>query len=325
MQRSRAQEAVIAELILQQMKKIKSLWKIFKKAASSFVEDNGMKLSASLSYYTIFSLCPILIIIMSLAGVVFGKDAVEGRIYHQINGLVGSDAALQVQEIISNIEKSQQGTGGAIIGVVLLVFGATGVFTEIQDSINYIWSVKAKPKKGWLKFLSNRAISFSLLIGTGFVLLVALVINALMDILSDRLMRAFPDYSLQFFYVVNQLIILVIISFFFTIIYKVLPDAIIAWKDAMVGAVFTTVLFLIGKFLIGYYLGNSNIGLTYGTAASIVIILLWVYYSSIILFFGAEFTRMYAIHAGKGIRPNETAVFIIKREAKEIPESHMDT
>ena len=306
------------------IKRIKTFFTILKKAGASFVADDGMKLGASLSYYTIFSLCPILIIIMSLAGKVFGKDAVQGRIYHQINGLVGSDAAIQVQEIISNIEKSQHGTGGAIIGFILLIFGATGVFTEIQDSINYIWSVKSKPKKGWLKYLSNRAISFSLLIGIGFVLLVALVINAIMDILNARLVNVFPAYSVRFFYILNLLMILVIISFLFTIIFKVLPDAIIAWKDAIAGAVFTTVLFLLGKFIIGYYLGNSNIGLTYGTAASIVIILLWVYYSSIILYFGAEFTRMYAIHAGSGIKPNETAVFIIKQEAKEIPSSYSE-
>jgi len=140
-----------------------------------------------------------------------------------------------------------------------------------------------------------------------------------MDLLNDRLEKVLPTYSVYLFYSVSLLLILVIISTLFTVIYKVLPDAVIAWKDAMVGAIFTTVLFLIGKFLIGYYLGNSNIGVTYGTAASIVIILLWVYYSSIILYFGAEFTRMYAIHAGKGIKPNETAVFIIKQEAKEIP------
>jgi membrane protein len=301
------------------MVQIKTFWKVLKKAGASFIEDNGMKLSASLSYYTVFSLCPILIIIMSLAGVVFGKDAVQGRIYDQISGLVGSDAAIQVQEIIINIEKSQHGTVGAIVGVVLLIFGATGVFTEIQDSINYIWSVKAKPKKGWLKYLSNRAISFSLLVGIGFVLLVALVINALMDVLNDRLQKILPTYSVYLFHILSLVFILVIISLLFTIVYKVLPDAVIAWKDAMVGAVFTTLLFLIGKFLIGYYLGNSNIGLTYGTAASIVIILVWVYYSSIILYFGAEFTRMYAIHVGKGIKPNDTAVFIIKQEAKEIP------
>ena len=226
------------------MVKIKSFWKVLKKAGASFIEDNGMKLSASLSYYTVFSLCPILIIVMSLAGVVFGKDAVQGRIYDQISGLVGSDAAIQIQEIIINIEKSQKGTVGAIVGVVLLVFGATGVFTEIQDSINYIWSVKAKPKKGWLKYLSNRAISFSLLIGIGFVLLVALVVNALMDLLNDRLEKILPTYSVYLFHTLSLALILIIISLLFTIIYKVLPDAIIAWKDAMVGAIFTTAVSL---------------------------------------------------------------------------------
>ncbi len=301
------------------MRRIKGFFKVLQKAGAAFVADNGMKLGAALSYYTVFSLCPVLIVVMSLAGIVFGRDAVEGNIYHQINGLIGSDAAAQVEQIIANIEKSQMGAGGAIVGGVLLVFGATGVFTEIQDSINYIWSVRAKPKKGWLKYLTNRAISFSLLVATGFILLVALVINALMDLLNDRLVDIFPSFSVYVFYVLNLVLVLLVISLMFTIIFKVLPDAEIAWKDAMVGAVFTSVLFLIGKFLIGFYLGNSNIGVTYGTAASIVLILLWVYYSSIILYFGAEFTRMYAIHAGKGIRPNDTAVFIIKREAKEVP------
>lgn len=307
------------------MRKLRLYASIFKKAVIAFIDDNGMKLSASLSYYTIFALCPILIIIMSLAGVFFGKDAVQGKIYGQISGLVGSEAAIQVQEIIRNIEHTGHGTGAAIVGIVLLIVGATGVFTEIQDSINYIWSVKAKPQKGWLKYLINRAISFSLIVGIGFILLVALVINALMDVMNERLMRAFPEYSIYFFYVVNMIIILVVICLLFAVIFKVLPDAIIAWKDAIVGASFTAVLFLIGKFGIGYYLGNSSIGSTYGTAASIIIILLWVYYSSIIVFFGAEFTKIYAIHAGKGIRPNQTAVFIIKKEAKEIPVSQMDT
>ena len=307
------------------MNKVRLYLSVVKKAFVSFVEDNGMKLSASLSYYTIFALCPILIVIMSLAGIFFGRDAVHGKIYGQIKGLVGNDAALQVQEIISNIQNSNQGTGGAIVGIVLLIVGATGVFTEIQDSINYIWSVKAKPQKGWKKYLINRAISFSLVVGIAFVLLVSLVVNAIMDLMNDRLMRFFPDYSIYLFYVLNLLILLFVIGLLFTVIFKVLPDATIAWRDAIIGAIFTSILFLAGKFLIGYYLGHSSIGTTYGAAASIIIILLWVYYSSIILFFGAEFTRMYAIHAGKGIKPNDTAVFIIKKEAKEIPPSHLET
>lgn len=307
------------------MKKINLYLRVFNKAFLGFIEDNAFKLSASLSYYTIFAIGPLLLIIMSLAGVFFGKEAVQGKIYGQIKGLVGSEAAVQVQTIIQNISHSQHGTIGAIVGVIVLVIGATGVFTEIQDSINFIWSVKAKPKKGWLKFLINRLISFSLVVSMGFILLVSLIINALMDILSDRLLRFFKDYTIYLFYVINVLFIFVTITGLFAVIFKVLPDARIKWKEALIGAGFTAVLFLLGKFLIGYYLGRSDMGITYGAAASIVIILSWVYYSSLILYFGAEFTKVYAIETGSGIVPNDTAVFIIKKEAKEIPPSTLDT
>lgn len=307
------------------MQKIILYLRIFKKALTGFIDDNAFKLSASLSYYTIFAIGPLLLIIMSLAGIFFGKEAVQGKIYGQIKGLVGSDAALQVQSIIQNISHSQHGTIGAIVGVVVLVIGATGVFTEIQDSINFIWSVKAKPKKGWVKFLMNRLISFSLVVSMGFILLVSLIINALMDVLSDKLFRFFKDYTIYLFYVINVLVIFLIITGLFAVIFKVLPDAKIKWKEAFIGAGFTSVLFLGGKFLIGYYLGRSDMGITYGAAASIVIILSWVYYSSLILYFGAEFTKVYAIETGSRIVPNDTAVFIIKKEAKEIPTSYLDT
>lgn len=301
------------------MKKKVKIFSILKQTFNSFLDDHGLKLSASLSYYTIFSLGPLLIVIMSFVGIFFGKEAVQGKVYGQIKGLVGTDAALQVQDIIQNIEHSERGTLGAIIGIIILIIGATGVFTEIQDSINYIWSVKAKPKKGWLKLIINRLLSFSLVVSMGFILLVALLISALLDLLSERLMKIFADYTVYIFYVVNLIIVFVVISGLFAIIYKVLPDAIIRWKDALIGAGFTAILFLIGKFLIGLYLGNSNLGATYGTAASIMILFLWVYYSSIILYFGAEFTKAYAMESGGGIRPKETAVFIIKQETREIP------
>jgi membrane protein len=293
-------------------------WLVLRQAVTDFLDDHGMKLSASLSYYTIFSLGPVLIIIMSLAGIFFGKDAVQGKIYYQINSLVGSEAAQQIQDIIRNIEQSQLSTGGALVGTIVLVIGATGVFTEIQDSINYIWSVKAKPRKGWLRLLLNRAISFSLIISFGFVLMVSLAIHALSDLLFETLTRFFNDATVYIFMVINYIFLYLIISLLFAIIFKVLPDAKIRWRDTFIGAAFTAVLFLIGKFLIGFYLGNSNIGMTYGTAASIVIILLWVYYSSIILFFGAEFTKVYTLNFGGGIVPNDTAVFIIKQEAREL-------
>lgn len=307
------------------MKKIKAFWKVFKNAALGFIDDNAFKLSASLSYYTVFALAPLLIIIISLTGIFFGRDAMQDRIYMQLKGLVGSEAAMQVQDIIQNIHNTESSTTGAIVGIIILFIGATGVFTEMQDSINYIWSVKAKPKRSWVKYILNRLLSFSLILGMAFLLLVSLVVNAVLNLLSDYLMRLLPQYTVQLFFVINTFIILLVISGLFAVIFKVLPDAIIEWRDAIMGSVFTALLFLLGKFLINYYIGKANLGITYGTAASIVIILVWVYYSALILFFGAEFTKMYALSHGEGIRPKETAVFIIKKEAKEISISHLET
>jgi len=307
------------------MRKIKGLGKALKNAAIGFVNDNAFKLSASLSYYTIFALGPLLVIIISLTGIFFGKEAVQGRVYGQLTELVGSESALQIQNIIINIQTSHSTTTGAIIGLVILFIGATGVFTEMQDSINYIWSVRAKPKKGWLKFIINRLLSFSLIVGMGFILLVSLIMSALLTLLSDQLMRLLPQYTVALFEVVNTAIILIVISALFTVIFKLLPDAIIAWKYALMGAMLTAVLFLTGKFLIGYYIGRSNLGITYGTAASIIILLTWVYYSAMILYYGAEFTKMYALQTGSGIKPKQTAVFIIKKESREVPSSYLDT
>lgn len=299
----------------------RSWFYILKSSFKNFIEDNAFKLSASLSYYTVFSLGPLLIIVINLAGFFYGEEAVEGKLYNQINGLVGSQAALQIQEIIRNIQQTDQGVWAAIVGVVVLILGATGVFMEMQDSINYIWSVKAKPKKGWLKLIINRLLSFSLVVSMGFILLVSLVVSALLDILSDSLARYFQHVTVVIFKVVNVVVILIVISALFAIIFKVLPDAVIRWKDAFVGALFTSVLFLLGKIGISFYLGRSDLGVTYGAAASIVVILSWVYYSSLILYFGAEFTKMYAIRRGGGIVPNSTAVFIVKKEIRELPDN----
>lgn len=297
---------------------IVGFYKVIKRAISEFIDDNAIQLSASLSFYTLFAVAPIIIIIISLAGIFFGAEAVQGKIYGQINGLVGKDAAIQIQDIIKNIQTSEQGTLGALIGIIILLVAATGVFTEIQYSVNYMWSVKVKPKKGWVKILKNRLLSFSLIISLGFILLISLVISALLDLLSERLLLHFPDANIYIFHVINSTIIFVVITCLFATIFKVLPDATILWRDSFIGACFTSLLFLIGKYVISIYLTNSAVSTTYGAAASMIIILLWVYYSSNILFFGAEFTKIYALHYGGGIVPNETAVFIIKQEAKEI-------
>ena len=298
---------------------IKKNMGLLKQTFSEFANDNVLKLSAALSYYTVFSIAPMLFLIISFAGAFYGQDAVQGRLFGQLQQLVGSNAAVQIQEMIASTHLKNESTFGAIVGVAILLVGATGVFTEIQDSINFIWSIKAKPKKGWLKLIINRLISFSLIVSLGFLMLVSLVINAAMDALNESLSRIFTNGTFYFMYAMNILLIFAIISLFFTIIYKVLPDATIYWKDALKGAMFTAVLFLIGKFLIGYFIGSSRTSAAYGAAASLVIVLLWVYYTSVILYFGAEFTKVYALQRGKGIKPHANAVYILKEEKKEIP------
>ncbi len=297
---------------------MRKFWLVLRQAVTEFLNDHGMKLSASLSYYTIFSLGPVLIIVISLAGIFFGREAVEGKIYYQINGLVGNQAALQIQDIIRNIQESQDNTSSAFIGAIVLLIGATGVFTEIQDSINYIWSIRAKPKKSYIKLLFNRLLSFSLIVSFGFIVMVSLALHALVDLLYEKLVRIFQDTIIILFQGVNYILLFALTSVLFTIIFKILPDAKVRWRDAYMGAAFTALLFMIGKFLIGYYLAQSQVSVTFGAAASVVLILLWVYYTSIILYFGAEFTKVYTLNFGAGIVPNDTAVFIIKQEVKEL-------
>ncbi|MES2619552.1 MAG: YihY/virulence factor BrkB family protein [Bacteroidota bacterium] len=297
---------------------INGFYIVLRGSLSEFVNDNTIQLSASLSFYTLFAIAPVLIIMISLAGTFYGTEAVQGKIYGQINGLVGEGAAIQIQEIIKNVQITDRGSVGAVIGAIILLIGATGVFTEIQYSVNYIWDIKAKPKKGWLKYLSNRLLSFSLVISLGFILLISLIINAFLDLLSDRLSLYFANTSVYIFHILNWAVIFVVVTCLFATIFKVLPDAVIKWRDALVGACFTSVLFLIGKYLISIYLTNSRVSVTYGAAASLVIILLWVYYSSNILFLGAEFTKIYTVSYGSGIVPYDNAVFIIKQESKEI-------
>jgi membrane protein len=296
----------------------KAFWQSFRQAAIDFNNDNAFKLAASLSYSMIFAIGPLLIVVISLAGIFWGQQAVEGKIYIQIKDLVGNAAALQIQDFIKYIQQSKHTVVGAIVGGAVLLIGATGVFTEIQGSINYMWAIQAKPKKGWLYLLISRLISFSLIVAFGFISMVSLVINSLMDQLSDYLVRHFSHFTVYFFYAVNLSLILAVTVLLFTIIFRILPDAVIAWRDAFIGAVFTGILFMAGKLLISVYLGNSNIGLMYGAAASVMIILVWVYYSSIILYFGAEFTKTYAMRHGGGVRPNDNAVFILKRESREL-------
>ena len=310
---------VIKALIM--TSKIRSWFHLLRSTFNEFIADNVIKLSASLAYYTVFSMGPLLLVLVSLLGLFFQKETITTKLFYQVSSLIGHDGAVQLQAIMENMRHQSHASKFSLIGIVILIFGTTGIFADIQDSINYIWSIRAKPKKSWLKFLRNRLLSFSLVLGIGFLLIASLLINALTDILTDKLQHIFNQEAVVFFKVLNVVLLYGITSCLFAVIYKVLPDAIIKWKDAFVGAFSTGLFFLIGKFAIGYYLGSSNIDNTYGATASIILVLSWVYYTSIILYFGAEFTKVYALTKGGGIEPYETAVFIIKREAKELPRS----
>ncbi|HVI45402.1 MAG TPA: YihY/virulence factor BrkB family protein [Chitinophaga sp.] len=308
---------------MQKERKLKMLWQVLKQSGSDFIDDKVLKLSAALAYYTIFSVAPMLIIIIFLCDLFLGKEAVEGSIYGQIKDLVGSDAAIQIQAMIRNATLSGDMSWATIVGFVTLVIGATGVFAEIQDSINFIWRLKSKPKKNsLLRMLLNRLLSFSLVVSMGFILLVSLAINGLVELFQTILYRLIPLKATTtiILYVADLVVPFTVITILFAIIFKVLPDARIRWKDVLAGAIATAVLFMIGKFAIGYYLGASRVSSTYGAAGSIVIILLWVYYSAAILYFGAVFTRVYIQHLGREIYPNDYAVWIKQIEIPHTPE-----
>lgn len=295
------------------------IWYLLKESFSEFMNDNVPKLAAALSFFTIFSLPPLLMIIIYLCGFFFGAEAVRGEVFGQINGLVGNEAAAQIQETIKNVHLSDNNALAAAIGIITLLLGASGVFAEIQDSINFIWGLKAKPKKGLVKFLKNRLMSFSMIGSMGFLLLVGLIINSVMDVMSRRLESYFPHITVSLFYALNLGVVFMIITLLFTVIFHTLPDGKVAYKDGIIGAAVTALLFMAGKFAISAYLGSSSVASTYGVAGSLIVILLWVFYSALILYFGAEFTKVYALAFGKKIIPNNYAVYIKKEEIEIQP------
>jgi len=316
-----------------------ALYHLFVAAGKGFAEDRVTKLSAALAYYTIFSLTPLIIIIISAASIFFSNKLNPGtELFAQISDMVGKDAAKQLQGFVDNANLTGKSTIGLIIGVVTLIIGSTAIFIEIQDSINLIWKVKAVPKKGWKKMLTNRLLSFSLIISMGFLLLVSLVINSIVVSLGDKLGylltntevgAAIPlasDTTTLLIYILNNAITLAAVSAVFMIIFKVLPDVNLKWKSALIGALFTALLFSLGKYLIGIYIEKGNPGSAFGAASSIIVILLWIYYTSIILYFGAEFTQAYAEKYDGGISPSKYAVHtkitIVEEKVDVLPPQH---
>ena len=281
---------------------------ILKTAFAGFLDDKVLKLSGSLAFTMVFSMGPLILIIITTTSFFFGRQAIEGRVYHQLEGFLGHDTALQLQEIIKHAAISSKTTLATIVGIVFLFIGATGVFSEIQDSINMIWGLKPKPKKGWVAFLKNRFLSFSVIIGLGFLLLVSLLISALIAAFGDRMKLLVPGLSALLLCAINLVVSLGLTGFIFAVIFKVLPDGRVSWKDVIVGSAATTLLFLLGKFAISFYISKANIGSTYGTAGALVVLLLWIYYSSVIVYFGAEFTQAYATLSGRPVKPAKYAV-----------------
>lgn len=264
--------------------------------------------AASIAFSTIFSLPAILIITLSIGTTLYERDTVQKELVNQIGNLIGKESTVQIERIILNASTDMSGTMARTIGIATLVFSATTVFMSLQTSLNNMWKIKSKPERGWLKYITNRLLSFAMVVSFGFVLLVSLLIDTVLVLVQTSLSSLFDGLTPYLLSGFNILLSFVIVSLIFGLLFKVLPDAKIYWRDVWVGAVITTTLFVAGKFLIGVYMGNSNLTSAYGAAGSFALILIWVYYSTIIFLLGAEITATYASLYGKGIIPYKNAV-----------------
>jgi membrane protein len=308
---------------------------LFIAAFKGFMEDRVMKLSAALAYYTIFSLTPLIIIIISAASLFLGdnmdpNDKLFGS-SGEITKMIGADAANQLRSFVNNANYSGKSTFGLIVGICTLIIGATAIFIEIQDSINLIWKVKAVPKKGWKKLITNRLLSFSLIASLGFLLLVSLVINSIVVGVGSKLEGYAAKVGIEqvselFMLILTNALTLAVVTSIFTVIFKVLPDVTLKWKPAIVGALFTAVLFSIGKYVIGIYIEKGDPGSAFGAASSVIVILLWIYYTSVILYFGAEFTQAYAERYDEAIAPSKyavhTKIVVVEKKVDTLPPQH---
>jgi membrane protein len=285
----------------------KSIWQFLKTTINEWVEAEPFQLAAALSYYTLFSLAPLLLIAIGVAGFVFGREAAQNQIVETLQGMIGQDSAKTVQEMIqASNEKPKTGMLSTVIGFVALLFGAGGVVGQLQTSLNRIWEVKPKPGQGIWGFLRQRFFSFAMVLAIGFLLLVSLVVTAVLSSFTGMLSSFLGDAT----FVAHTIDIVVSFGFvtlLFALIYKYVPDVEIQWRDVWVGAALTSILFTLGKYLIGLYIGTSGVSSTFGAAGSLITILVWVYYSSLIFFLGAEFTRVYATEYGSGVAPAENA------------------
>lgn len=302
-----------------------SLLKVLKNTTNGFLEFKLLKISASLAYITVFSLAPLLLVVLFILDIFWGKELIESYIFNNAKDYVGTASTMQLKDMIHNLSLSSNSSFSAIIGVISLLFGATSLFAEIQDSINTIWGVRPKKESGIWLFVKSRLLSFGVIGSLGFILIVAVGFSTLLETVSNFVSERYSFYFVYILYAINIIITFVITSLLFTAIFVILPDANIKMRQVRLASFTTTILFLFGKFIISFYITNSNINSVYGAAGSIVVLMLWVYYSSVILYLGATFAKYYAIEFSDGIAPSEFAEIVTTSEktstAKTIQEA----
>ena len=290
------------------MKFFQKTWQILRQTVVNFFDAGSFSYASSIAFYTIFSLPAILIISLSIGATVYERDIVQDELINQVSRLIGPNSAAEMEKILINAALDSTGTLARIVGIATLIFSATTVFVSLQTSLNKIWGIKPKPARGFVKYIIDRLLSLAMVISIGFLLLVSLVIDTVLVVLQTTLSKFLEGWTLYIVTGANVAVSLALITAIFALLFKVLPDAKIKWKDVWGGAIVTTLLFTNGKFLIGFYLGSSSVNSAYGAAGSLVIILIWVYYSTVIFLFGAELTSVYAEKTGSEIRPYHHAV-----------------
>jgi membrane protein len=286
--------------------KIADFFGIVKDAAAQWSEDNAPRLGAALAFYTAFSLAPLLLISIAIAGFIFGEEAARGQIIAQVQGLIGAEGGAVLQSMLVQSSQPDHGIIATLTGLFLLLFGAAALFGELQDSLNWIWKVRAKPGHSLIRYFKNRFLSFTMVLGTAFLLLVSLIVSALLSALGSMGIIEAGSFG----QIINFAISFTVITLLFAMIYRFLPDAVIAWRDVWLGAVITSLLFGLGKFLIGLYLGQAAVGSPFGAAASLAVLLIWIYYAAQIFLFGVELTKAYVVRLRGGVRPAANAELI---------------
>jgi len=298
-------------------KTIKAFFKIAGSASRRWWRKDPFMQSAVIAYYAIFSMPGLLVIVISIGSLFFKKDIITGQLYTQISSIMGVETARQIQDMIISISHTNKSVLATIIGIITVLLGATGVFVELQKALNVIWEVKAKPRRAIFTVIRTRLFSFGLILSVGFLLLISLTITTIIAVIGNWVMNHWPNIVLIIFYMLNFIISFGVVMLLFALLFKILPDAKIQWKHLWWGSVLTAFLFILGKTAIGFYLSKTNPGSAYGAAGSIVLILLWVSYSSMIFFYGAEFTRAYADFFTGKVSPTEVAVKVTdKADAK---------